>query len=74
MRKGRPIADMVNHPPHYTQGEVECIDAIEAALGEEGFKAYCRGCVIKYAWRIKDDPAQDLHKAAWYAERAAGKR
>ena len=27
--------DVVNHPSHYTQGDIECIDAIKAALGEE---------------------------------------
>jgi hypothetical protein len=40
------VTDMVNHPPHY-QGKVECIDAIEAALGPDGFAAYCRGNAIK---------------------------
>ena len=24
--------DMVNHPPHYNQSSVECIDAIESRL------------------------------------------
>ncbi len=69
----RPYAgvDMVNHPPHY-QGKVECIDAIESALGPEGFAAYCRGNAIKYTWRAgKKGPAQqDLAKAAWYMARA----
>lgn len=23
--------DLINQPPHYRQGEIECIDAIEAA-------------------------------------------
>lgn len=66
-------ADMVNHPPHY-QGKVECIDAIESALGHEGFAAYCRGSAIKYTWRAgKKGPAQqDLAKAAWYTARALG--
>lgn len=65
-------ADMVNHPPHY-QGKVECIDAIETALGGEGFAAYCRGNAIKYAFRAgkKGAAAQDLAKARWYLERAA---
>lgn len=64
-------ADMVNHPPHY-QGKVECIDAIEAALGPEGFVAYCRGNALKYSFRAgrKGDAAQDIHKALWYAARA----
>ena len=25
------LGDMVNHPPHYNQKGIECIDAIEAA-------------------------------------------
>jgi len=61
--------DAVNHPSHYTQGAVECIDAIHAALGDEGFKAYCRGATIKYLWRTGlkgDDGLQDLRKAQWY--------
>lgn len=69
----KPRPDPVNHPSHYTQGEVECIDAIRAALGPEGFQAHCRGTVIKYAWRsgLKGDGAEDLRKAAWYANQAA---
>jgi hypothetical protein len=62
--------DMVNHPPHY-QGKVECIDAIESALGPDGFAAYCRGSAIKYAYRAgkKGDAAQDINKAQWYLRR-----
>jgi len=66
--------DLVNHPPHYqTAAGLECIDAIQAALGDAGFVAYCRGNVMKYAWRtgLKGDPAADLRKAAWYASRGA---
>ena len=66
--------DMVNKPPHYqTDNGIECIDAIRAALGLDGFIAYCRGNAIKYGWRAgkKDETAQDLRKAAWYLERAA---
>ena len=46
--KLREKADMVNHPPHYTAGGIECIDAIQAELTPEGFAGYCKGC---YAWR-----------------------
>ena len=28
------IKDMVNHPPHYNQHGVECIDAIKATTGD----------------------------------------
>jgi len=61
---------MVSHPPHYNQGGVECIDAIEAALGKEGFKAYIRGNVMKYLWRSEHkNGTEDLAKAAWYLNR-----
>jgi hypothetical protein len=68
-----PTADMVNHPPHYTTGGIECIDALRAALGDEAFSAYCRATAIKYLWRAgkKWDGAEDLKKAAWYCTRAA---
>jgi len=63
--------DMVNHPPHYTAGDIECIDAIRAALGHEGFIAYCKGQVIKYNWRagLKGPALEDAKKAAWYQAR-----
>lgn len=67
------MSDPINHPAHYTQGSIECIDAMRAALGDEGFVSYCRGAVLKYAWRAghKGDPVEDLRKAAWYANKAA---
>ena len=63
----------VNHPAHYTSGDIECIEAIEAALGTTGFVDYCKGNAIKYLWRagLKWDAKEDLQKAAWYANRAA---
>jgi len=64
------MTDMVNHPPHYTRGKVECLDAIKAALGP-GYKYYLQGVIIKYMWRyeLKDKPAEDLGKAAFYLDR-----
>lgn len=66
--------DMVNRPSHYNKGGIECIDAIREALGEEGFKAYCRGNAIKYTWRagLKLNEQEDLMKASWYNRMAAG--
>lgn len=63
--------DPVNHPSHYTQGSVECIDAIASALGKEGFIAFLRGQVLKYTWRLahKGSAAEDAAKAAWYQQR-----
>lgn len=64
--------DPVNHPAHYNQGGVECIEAIKAALGQEGFIAYCKGQVVKYLWRAdhKGNALQDAEKAEWYLKRA----
>ena len=59
--------DMVNNPPHYNQGGIECIDAIQASLSTEAFAGYCKGNVIKYLWRYEyKGKAEDLKKAQWY--------
>lgn len=65
------VSDPVNHPAHYTQGDIECIEAIEAALGDFGFRGYLKGNIIKYLWRYehKRAPLQDLEKAQWYLDR-----
>ncbi|HEX2652082.1 MAG TPA: DUF3310 domain-containing protein [Xanthobacteraceae bacterium] len=67
------VADPVEHPSHYTQGGIECIDALEAALSREEFIGFLRGNVIKYQWRLrhKGKDAEDCRKAIWYAERLA---
>lgn len=64
-------SDPVNHPAHYTAGAVECIDAIAAALGPEGYRAFLRGQVIKYVWRapLKGSEGTDYQKAEWYLAR-----
>lgn len=62
--------DPVNHPPHYTQGGIECIDAIQAALTPEEFRGYCKGNAIKYVWRERHKGgAESVAKAAWYLDR-----
>ena len=63
--------DMVNHPPHYTDGSVECIDAIRASMGNEAYEGFLKGQVMKYMWRYekKRKPAEDLMKAEWYLQR-----
>ena len=68
-----PRADPVNHPPHYRQGDVECIDAIESALTAEEFRGYCKGNALKYIWREKHKGHDEsLKKAIWYLNRALG--
>lgn len=64
--------DPVNHPSHYTQSSsIECIDAIEAAIGREGMEAFLTGQCIKYLWRQKRkfNQLEDLKKARWYLDR-----
>jgi len=58
--------DMVNRPPHYTQGGIETIDFIEAKDLN-----YNLGNVIKYVVRsgLKGTRIEDLKKAKWYLER-----
>lgn len=60
--------DNVNHPAHYTDGNIEVIDFIEdKKLG------YHLGNAVKYIARAgKKDPektAEDLQKAVWYLNR-----
>jgi hypothetical protein len=62
------MSDPVNHPKHYNQGEIECIQAIKAALGDEGFRSYCQGNAMKYLWRYryKGKAEEDIKKCQWY--------
>ena len=42
--------DLVNHPPHYNQAGIECIDAILAATNHNK-EGYLQGNILKYVWR-----------------------
>jgi len=62
--------DLVNHPDHYNAGDIECIDAIEAALTPEEFAGFCKGNAIKYIWRMNNKGGREsLAKARWYVNR-----
>lgn len=67
------MTEKVNHPPHYTAGKVECIDALEAAtIGLQGIEAVCTANAIKYLWRWKTkNGLEDLAKAKWYINKLA---
>ena len=61
---GEPDPDPVNHPPHYTQGEIECIDSVRAALTPEEFRGHCKGNAMEYIWREKHKNGdEDIRKA-----------
>ena len=62
--------DMVNHPPHYTEGGIECIEAIEAQLTADEFRGYLKGNCVKYLWRERHKGGiESLKKARWYLDR-----
>jgi len=64
------FSDPVDHPAHYTQGSIECIDALESAFGKEGLRSYCRGACLKYLWRTEfKNGVEDLKKCAWYLQK-----
>ena len=60
--------DLVNHPPHYTDGKIEVIDFIE-----DKKLNFHKGNAIKYICRAgKKDPnktIEDLEKAVFYLNR-----
>ena len=65
--------DMINHPNHYAQTRIECIDAIEACIEpyKDTVDAYLTSNALKYLWRheFKKNPIEDLKKAVWYINR-----
>lgn len=62
--------DNVNHPSHYNQGKIECIEAMEAMLSPEEFRGFLRGSIFKYQWRVMNkNGVEDLEKAKWYLEK-----
>jgi hypothetical protein len=59
--------DMVNNPPHYTNGGLECIDAMISSQGTEAVKNFCLCNAFKYIWRTKNkNGIEDIDKAIWY--------
>ena len=60
-------SDMVNKPPHYTQGGIECIQAMEAAFGKEAVATWSKLNAFKYIWRaVHKNGMEDIDKAIWY--------
>lgn len=61
----------VDHPAHYNQAGIECIDALKAAtINKPPFEAVCVANAIKYLWRYEDkNGLEDVQKAEWYIRR-----
>ena len=59
--------DKVNHPSHYTFGEIEVIDYIRDKMTPDEFQGYCMGNILKYISRHKHKAGiEDLKKAQVY--------
>jgi hypothetical protein len=61
--------DNIKSPKHYKlEGlNIESIDVIRATLGREGFKAFCKGNIMKYLIRAeKKNGLEDYKKAQTY--------
>ncbi|MDN6724750.1 MAG: DUF3310 domain-containing protein [Tetragenococcus halophilus] len=63
----RLMSNNVNHPNHYTQGDIETIDYIKDKLTDEEFRGFIKGNVLKYVSRegLKNGD-EDLKKSDWY--------
>lgn len=64
--------DNVNHPSHYESScSLECIDVMEAVLGDMAVYDFCLCNAFKYLWRYKHkNGEEDIRKAEWYINRA----
>lgn len=63
--------ETVEHPQHYNQGNIECIDAMESAFGVDEVSSFCKLNAFKYLWRAGDkiNAVEDLKKARWYIDK-----
>lgn len=63
--------EMVDHPSHYNQGSMECIDAMVGAYGNKEVAIFSKINAFKDLWRLghKDDEAQEIGKIKWYLDK-----
>lgn len=63
--------DVVNQPPHYGNGNIECIEYMKDNMELMMFFGYLEGNAKKYMhrYRHKGKPVEDLKKARWYLDR-----
>lgn len=68
----KTLDDKVNHPTHYTYGNIEILDFIEQVTKDyKPELAFAIGNVIKYISRAnRKNGKEDLDKACWYLNRA----
>ncbi|MEN4411954.1 DUF3310 domain-containing protein [Staphylococcus epidermidis] len=68
----KTLDDKVNHPSHYTYGDIEIMDFIEQVTKDyKPELAFAIGNAIKYISRAnRKNGKEDLDKARWYLNRA----
>lgn len=67
------LFDPVSKPEHYTDGDIECVDASRACMTEDEFRGGCKMQALQYIWRERlKGGDQDLQKAVWWLRMAAG--
>ena len=68
----KTLDDKVNHPSHYTYGDIEVVDFIEQVTKDyKPELAFVIGNAIKYISRAnRKNGKEDLDKARWYLNRA----
>lgn len=66
--------EMVNHPQHYNEYDIEVIDMMERIWGLEATILFCMMNAFKYRQRMGLKPGQpieqDLDKEKWYLKKA----
>lgn len=62
--------DMVNHPNHYTNREIECIDEMIHVFGAQVVMDFCLCNVWKYRYRaLAKNGQEDIEKSDWYMKK-----
>ena len=62
--------EAVNHPSHYRDGDLECIEVMRVIFGDSAVNTFCKLNAFKYVWRsgkkLKSSELEDTKKAEWY--------
>ena len=61
------VEDIVNHPSHYTNGGMECIDEMMLVFGKRVVADFCLCNAWKYRYRaLSKNGQEDIDKSHWY--------
>lgn len=62
--------DIINHPNHYTNGGIECIDEMILVFGKDVVANFCLCNVWKYRYRsLTKNGEEDIKKSHWYMKK-----